>query len=89
MGAQKDFKLATKGKLMVFDTLVTLDEAGNLKPSLATPWQTSTDGKAWTIHLRKGVVYHNGTPFNARAASTTPWFIIADEPKVSPDLLVW
>ena len=89
MGAQKDFKLATEGKLMVFDTLVTLDESGNLRPSLATSWQISPDGKAWTIHLGKGVLYHDDTPFNARAASTTPWFIIADEPTASPDLLVW
>ncbi|MEW6266018.1 MAG: ABC transporter substrate-binding protein [Thermodesulfobacteriota bacterium] len=37
------------------------------KPALAEKWETSADGKVWTFYLRKGVFFHDGTPFNAEA----------------------
>jgi peptide/nickel transport system substrate-binding protein len=36
-------------------------------PSLATSWDTSKDGLTWTFHLRDGVKFHDGTPFDADA----------------------
>ena len=36
-------------------------------PGLATSWEVSGDGLTWTIHLREGVKFHDGTPFNAEA----------------------
>jgi peptide/nickel transport system substrate-binding protein len=36
-------------------------------PSLATSWETSDDGLAWTFNLREGVTFHDGEPFNAEA----------------------
>ncbi|MEP0872197.1 ABC transporter substrate-binding protein [Trichocoleus desertorum AS-A10] len=45
-------------------------EAGttNLKPQLATALpQVSEDGLTYKIPLRQGVVFHDGTPFNAEA----------------------
>ncbi len=68
MGAQKDFKAAAEGKLLVFDTFVTLDESGNLLPKLAQSWKISRDGKVLVLHLRHGVRYHDGIPFNAKTA---------------------
>ncbi len=68
MGAQKDFKVAAEGKLLVFDPLVCLDEQGNPIPALAESWNSSSDGKEWEIHLRQGVSYHDGTAFTARTA---------------------
>lgn len=68
VGAQNDFKAASEGKLLVFDTLVSLDETGNLLPRLVTSWNISPDGKEWALSLRRGVKYHDGTSFNARAA---------------------
>ncbi|TPQ31761.1 ABC transporter substrate-binding protein [Bradyrhizobium guangdongense] len=52
----------------IFDTLVALDEKGELKPKLALSWTHSDDFKTWTFKLRPGVKFHDGTPFNAQAA---------------------
>ena len=36
-------------------------------PKLATNWKTSKDRLTWTFFLRRGVKFHDGTPFNAAA----------------------
>jgi peptide/nickel transport system substrate-binding protein len=36
-----------------------------LTPILAESWETSADGLVWTIHLRQGVKWHDGTDFTA------------------------
>jgi peptide/nickel transport system substrate-binding protein len=53
----------------VYETLTYYDTYGkkNLKPGLATSWNVSKDGLTWTFNLRKGVKFHDGTPFNAAA----------------------
>lgn len=52
----------------VFEALVEYgDESTELKPGLAESWEISPDGKTYTFHLRKGVKFHDGTPFNADA----------------------
>ena len=38
-----------------------------LKPVLATAWETNADTTEWTFHLREGVTFHDGEPFNAAA----------------------
>jgi peptide/nickel transport system substrate-binding protein len=45
-------------------------------PKLATSWKASSGGKVWTFKLRKGVRFHDGTPFNAKAvcANFDRWY---------------
>lgn len=49
------------------ESLTGVDYEGKVIPSLATDWSVSPDGKTWTFNLRKGVVFHDGTPFTAEA----------------------
>lgn len=49
----------------ILDTLVTLDEAQNVEPSLAHSWEVSEDNLAWTFYLRDDVLFSNGRPFTA------------------------
>ena len=53
----------------IYDTLVQYrDESTEVEPALAESWESSDDGLTWTFHLRRGVKFHDGTPFNADAA---------------------
>jgi len=40
---------------------------GALEPLLATSWELAPDKSYYTFHLRQGVKFHDGTPFNAQA----------------------
>lgn len=52
----------------IYEALVAYaDESTSLEPGLAKSWDISADGKTYTFHLRKGVKFHDGTPFNANA----------------------
>jgi peptide/nickel transport system substrate-binding protein len=51
-------------------TRLNLDQNQTLptpQPALATSWDTSADKLTWTFHLRQGVTFQDGTPFNADA----------------------
>jgi len=67
-GSYKDFKQAAEGRILIFETLAGVDEQGNPVPKLAESWDVSSDGKTYTFHLRKGVIFHDKTPFNASVA---------------------
>ncbi|MGE5509104.1 MAG: glutathione ABC transporter substrate-binding protein [Chitinophagales bacterium] len=49
----------------IFETLLLRDDDG-LKPRLATSWKMVND-TTWRFELRKGVKFHDGTPFDAAA----------------------
>lgn len=51
-----------------YERLVTFDTTtGRIEPQLAVSWDVSDDGQFYTFHLRQGVTFHDGTPFNAAA----------------------
>ena len=52
---------------LIGERLFDMDDDGNLIPVLGLSATPSADLKTWTIKLRKGVTFHNGTPFNADA----------------------
>ena len=52
----------------IYDTLIQYkNDSTEVEPALATRWESSEDGLTWTFHLRQGVTFHDGTPFNADA----------------------
>lgn len=51
----------------LYDKLVDIDEKLNIKPMLAETWEISNAGKTYVFHLKKGVTFHDGTPFDAAA----------------------
>jgi peptide/nickel transport system substrate-binding protein len=61
----------------IFESLVELKEGSTkLVPGLATSWKVGKDGKTWTFKLRRGVKFHDGTPFNSLAvcANFNRWY---------------
>lgn len=67
---------------MLYDTLIQYEEAStDFEPALAESWTRSPDGLTWTFHLRQGVQFHDGTPFNADAvvfSLTRPFVLFRD-----------
>jgi peptide/nickel transport system substrate-binding protein len=66
-----------RATLQIFDTLIQLKPGTTeLEPGLATSWESNEDGTSWTLKLREGVQFHDGTPFNAEAvcANFDRWY---------------
>jgi len=57
--------------MAIHQTLVYPDLEGKMQPVLAESWTVSEDKLNWTFKLRKGVKFHDGTPFNAEAVKYT------------------
>jgi peptide/nickel transport system substrate-binding protein len=83
--------------LLMFDTLVTMDESGRIQPSLATSWLvksrqtlagTQPGNQRWQFRIRGGVKFHDGTALAAEIvaaalrAANPSWNVIADTDSV-------
>ncbi|GAB7021886.1 ABC transporter substrate-binding protein [Salidesulfovibrio brasiliensis] len=52
-------------RLGVTECLIEVNQDLELKPGLAESWSLSDDRKTWTLNLREGVLFHDGTPLVA------------------------
>lgn len=71
----------------VYDLLLSVDVSDpkvdyrgsdRLLPRLAERWEQQPDGLGYTFHLRKGVKWHDGTPFTARDVIATFEYIMTN-----------
>jgi len=62
---------AANTSTQLWDSLVWVNEAGELEPALAESYEISEDGTEYTFYLRDDVVFHNGEPFNADSVVLT------------------
>jgi peptide/nickel transport system substrate-binding protein len=53
--------------MCVSESLTEFDNKGNLVPLLAESWDLDANAKTMIFHLKKGIKFHDGTPFNAEA----------------------
>src|SRR5580704_5842116 len=60
---------------MVFETLFGRDEKLEAKPQMLSGFTTEDNGLKWTMKLRDGLLFHDGTPVLARdcVASLRRW----------------
>ncbi|HWL79605.1 MAG TPA: ABC transporter substrate-binding protein [Roseomonas sp.] len=60
---------------MVFDTLVSMDGQGAVRPQMLEGWSASEDGLTYTFTLRPGLEWHDGKPVTAEdcVASLKRW----------------
>jgi peptide/nickel transport system substrate-binding protein len=60
----------------VYETLVALNEKGEVVPCLAEKWEVSSDGLVYTLYLRKGVKFHDGSMLDAETVKKNfdRWF---------------
>lgn len=61
------------------DPLIVIAPDGTFKPGLALSWEASADAKTFTMKLRPGVKFQDGTPFNAAAVKYNFERILAPE----------
>lgn len=80
------YELASMGLVFnMSDRLYTYEPGSiEIKPQLATALpKVSADGSTYTIPIRQGVLFHDGTPFNAKAMEFTIQRFIENKGKPS------
>ena len=69
-------------KKLIYEPLLEWDN-GTYKPCLAESYEWNEDQTVITFHLREGVVFHDGEPFNAEAVKANM------EYRMGNDLFAW
>lgn len=65
---QAEDQYSTEIAVNVFEGLVRFKKNSTVvEPCLATSWSIKEGGKRWLFTLRRGVKFHDGTPFNAQS----------------------
>lgn len=57
--------------MLMFDTLVMMDEHGRVQRWLAESWQASQGNQRWQLRIRRDVKFHDGTPLSAEVAAAS------------------
>ena len=67
LGAYADFKQGsgTEGETMVFDTLTSMNDQMEVQPNIITSWETNSDCSEYTLKVKDGVTFSDGTPLAA------------------------
>ena len=73
---------------LLYDTYFYQTPDGKLEPRLATGYEASADGMIYTVSLRKGVKFHDGTDFNANVVKSTFERLLDPEVKVPTRFLI-
>ena len=68
-GGLLTYPAAFEAAFLVYDGLVRFNSKLQVQPDLASSWSVAANGTTWTFHLRQGVKFTDGTPFNATAAA--------------------
>jgi peptide/nickel transport system substrate-binding protein len=66
-----NFDTSIRVTLNVCEPLVWEPEPGKFMPALAEKWEISPDATVYTFSLKKGVKFHDATPFNGAAVKFT------------------
>ncbi len=66
-----NFDTTIRITLNVCEPLVWEPEPGKFMPALAEKWDISPDATVYTFNLKRGVKFHDGTPFNGAAVKFT------------------
>ena len=66
-----NFDSTIRVTLNICEPLVWEPTPGRFVPGLAESWESSADAKVYTFRLRRGVRFHDGTPFTAEAVKFT------------------
>ena len=56
---------------VIFSRLIDWDSRGKLVPGLAESWTVSPDNKVYTIKLRPGLTFSDGSPLTAEDVAFT------------------
>src|SRR5439155_849488 len=79
--------MAVMNNLVVFDQHVAQNSLSSIVPDLAEAWNWDEEGKQLTFKLRRGVKWHDGTPFTAKDVKCT-WDLVqgktVDKLRVNP-----
>ncbi|WP_022665889.1 ABC transporter substrate-binding protein [Desulfospira joergensenii] len=65
-------ELSHEAMYILFDRLIEWGLDGKFYPGLVESWSVSEDGMTWTMNLKKGVRFHDGSPFNSEVVK---WFL--------------
>jgi peptide/nickel transport system substrate-binding protein len=58
--------IGSMGLAMIYDNLLAVDPNWKLSPMLASQWSVSKNAKRYTFKIRKGITFHDGSPFTAK-----------------------